>query len=400
MANPVLRRNILELLADDDMTAAAIGDELGALRNSVDKALVRAREERKIHVCGYAARTAAIYRLGPGVDVARPVAPDPVVPAEERHDAINACDAKVHDVQMPVYFELAGGLLPGVRHFACSKLRATMSVEACSGRWHKANSTDVDADRMNTCKHCATGAQHSGRANHNPSKLRGMTICGRCHTGVARLIGKHLCVSCYNRQREYLIGKNAKGTAPIKLAKLEPRRIRYMAGKAPKTLYMPLTVDTEELVISALRDSKDKVRFGCYNAAMDWFLDDGHFDRSLPADVESVQAVIAANVPDIADNVHGVQERVVVPIAASLSADVSVASFQALRDAVEQFERDVPAPTVSSRRVARRQRQAARQVRASNVTLQLMRAIGVLPFPAPVVVSVLTPFYAASLFAD
>jgi hypothetical protein len=94
------------------------------------------------------------------------------------------------------------------------------------------------------------------------SPLKGMTICGRCHTGTTRLIGKHLCVSCANRQYEYLKGRNAKGTKPVKLAPLEPRKIRFMSGSAPKTLYMPLTVDTEELIIAALRDSKDTVRFG------------------------------------------------------------------------------------------------------------------------------------------
>ena len=123
----LIRESILELLADGDLTVGAIADELGALRNSVDKSLVRARKEHEIHVCGWAARSAAIYRLGPGVDVERPAPPDPVAHAEERHDANN-----VREVPKPLYFEFDGGLLPGIRHFACDRLRATMSVSSCA----------------------------------------------------------------------------------------------------------------------------------------------------------------------------------------------------------------------------------------------------------------------------
>lgn len=159
---------------------------------------------------------------------------------------------------MVEYFEIVE--LPGVKHFTCDRYKATLSIEACAGMWRAGNHEGSEARFR--CKVCPLGALHAGETAASMSPLKGMTICGRCHTGANRLIGKHLCVSCYNRQREWLLGKNAKGTKPVKLPPLEPRRIRYMAGNAPKTLYTPLSVDTEELIISALRDSKDKVRFG------------------------------------------------------------------------------------------------------------------------------------------
>lgn len=156
------------------------------------------------------------------------------------------------------YFEIAE--LPGVKHFTCDRYKATLSTDACAGMWRAGNHEGSEARFR--CKVCPLGALHAGETAASMSPLKGMTICGRCHTGVARLIGKHLCISCYNRQREYLIGKNAKGTKPVKLAPLEARRIRYRAGKAIRTLYMPLTVDTDELVVAALRDSRDEVQFG------------------------------------------------------------------------------------------------------------------------------------------
>lgn len=42
-------------------------------------------------------------------------------------------------------------------------------------------------------------------------------ICVRCHQpSVRRLIYGNLCISCANRQFEYIRGRNAKGTVPIK----------------------------------------------------------------------------------------------------------------------------------------------------------------------------------------
>ncbi|TCG08854.1 hypothetical protein BZM27_09390 [Paraburkholderia steynii] len=323
----LIRDRVLELLADGDMTAASIADELGALRNSVDKALVRAREEREIHICGYepsTPRPAAIYRVGEGVDAERPTL---VAPADQRPDADNARDAKARDVEMPVYFELEGGLLKGVRHFACDPYKATLSVKSCADRYEKANSDDPDvySDRYSACRTCAYGAAHAGRVNPNLSKLKGMRICGRCHTGVARLIGKHLCISCYNRQREYLIGKNAKGTKPIKLAKLAPRSITYRAGGVVKTRKIAETVDTDELIVAVLRDEECAPQFA-YRApaALDWLLDDDVYDRSIGDTVE---------VADVAAVADSAQELAVVPIVASVLEDV-VAPMPAALDVV------------------------------------------------------------------
>ncbi|SAK98445.1 hypothetical protein AWB80_07521 [Caballeronia pedi] len=159
---------------------------------------------------------------------------------------------------MPDYYELPE--LPGKKFFRCDRYNANLSTETCADNWRAGNHEGIES-RLR-CKVCPLGALHAGETAASMSPLKGMLICGRCHTGAARLIAKHLCVSCYNRQREYVIGRNAKGTRPTKLAPLDARRIRYMSGNSPKILALNLSVDTEELIITALRDSKDKVRFG------------------------------------------------------------------------------------------------------------------------------------------
>lgn len=162
---------------------------------------------------------------------------------------------------MPDYFEIVE--LPGVQHFRCDRYNATLSTAACAGMWREGN--HGNSEKRLRCKVCPVGAVHAGETAASMSRLKGSLVCARCHKGATRLIGRHLCISCYNRQREYLLGVNAKGTRPIKLAPLEARAITYRTGNAVKTLRMPLTVDREELVIAVLRESQERVRFGRRN---------------------------------------------------------------------------------------------------------------------------------------
>ena len=69
--------------------------------------------------------------------------------------------------------------------------------------------------------------------------------------------------------------------------------------------------------------------------------------------------------------------------------------YSAVRDAVEQqLDRDVPliAPGVSRRAVKKVRPKAPKQVRVSHVTVNLLRGIGALPRPVPVVAPVAVPF--------
>lgn len=68
-------------------------------------------------------------------------------------------------------------------------------------------------------------------------------------------------MSCYNRERELLIGKNAKGTKPVYLRPLHRRCIRYMAGAKLVTLTLDLSAANDELIVAALRDNRHEVKF-------------------------------------------------------------------------------------------------------------------------------------------
>lgn len=155
------------------------------------------------------------------------------------------------------YFRLEE--VPDKQYFRCDRYSATLSTEACAGMWRKAN--DEGSEAQFKCRVCPLGAVHAGETAASMSPLRGTTVCGRCHRMASRLIGKHLCVSCWNRQREIIIGRNAKGTAPTKLRPLHRRRIFYLEGSVPKTLEMQYSAATDELVVATLRDASQRTRY-------------------------------------------------------------------------------------------------------------------------------------------
>lgn len=158
---------------------------------------------------------------------------------------------------MVEYFTLPE--LPDKPMFRCERLHATLQVSACSARWTEANARGA-SERLDLCRNCPLGAKHAGVGEISLSPLRGMSICARCHQGATRLVGKHLCISCYNRQREYLIGRNAKGSKPVKHPPLLRFEVRYQAGGKVERLARE-AVNSQELVIAALRDTSKQVTF-------------------------------------------------------------------------------------------------------------------------------------------
>lgn len=152
------------------------------------------------------------------------------------------------------YFEYPG--MPGRRYFRCDPLRASISVESCAVRWKAANEKDDDA--CATCRQCSVGAKHAGVGDSNGAVLCGAHICARCHRPASRLIFGQICVSCYNRSRERAIGRNAKGTAPVKLPPLYRRILTYRCGPAVVTSAR-VSLDLNELIVGAFRDSRKRV---------------------------------------------------------------------------------------------------------------------------------------------
>lgn len=149
--------------------------------------------------------------------------------------------------------------VPGKTFFRCERQRATLSTVACQESWRRAD--ELSDGSHHSCRLCPIGAVHAGEVAASMSPLKGTMTCARCHRGSSRLIGSMICVSCKNREYEFNKGSNAKGTKPVKLCALDTRRIRFKCGTEVETLRLKQSVDTDELVVAVLRDSKQAVVF-------------------------------------------------------------------------------------------------------------------------------------------
>lgn len=156
--------------------------------------------------------------------------------------------------------------LPGVRYFICAPLAATMAVGACEANWRASHGPA--AERLWKCKTCPVGAIHAGETAASLSPLRGSKVCSRCQTGTTRMIGGWLCVSCYNREREFVAGRDARGKAPIKASLLHRRTVRVTEAGVTRVLARDLTGSMEELVFGALRDCKRVATFSFNGSAL------------------------------------------------------------------------------------------------------------------------------------
>jgi hypothetical protein len=119
-----------------------------------------------------------------------------------------------------------------------------------------------DAERLARCRTCSIGARHAGEQVVEYSSLYQTPICPRCRRGATRMIGDQLCVSCYNREREWAIDRNAKGTRPT--IALDPRRLGLIldyGGQARYAEICALTSSTLELMVQTLRTAPARVAF-------------------------------------------------------------------------------------------------------------------------------------------
>lgn len=149
------------------------------------------------------------------------------------------------------YFEIPG--VPG-RYFRCPCGMGELSTRAC-GDSHRRSHRPV-------CRACAVGALHAGvRASVEASRLQGVLFCPRCERHTGRLV-KGVCLSCYNREREWVVGKNRKGNAPSQARRVFSASLATFQGGRVETRRVDRVCALGEAVLVILAQSGGPVLFG------------------------------------------------------------------------------------------------------------------------------------------
>lgn len=152
------------------------------------------------------------------------------------------------------------------KYFDCPSGMGMLSADSCGKAYREAMSQlGLREGRRVTCRACHIGALHSGApAGATNSRFLGSLCCARCHVGARRLIRNSICVSCYNREREMLIGKNAKGNAPIHGKHIRSVMVMCFTEKLKKVRIQKADRVTGylEVMLSTIRVESSSVSFG------------------------------------------------------------------------------------------------------------------------------------------
>lgn len=155
--------------------------------------------------------------------------------------------------------------LPDKPMFKCARLSAVIQVSNCSRMWDLANRNKTKSQcATSLCKGCSIGADHSGVSDVSSSFLSGSNICARCHRTGSRMVGGHICVSCWNREREWLIGKNRRGVPPKFHPVLYVAVIKFWSEGVVKSIEKAHTASNVEMIIACIRDNSKQVTFGMF----------------------------------------------------------------------------------------------------------------------------------------
>ena len=99
--------------------------------------------------------------------------------------------------------------------FKCQRINGNLMLSegSCANQFKMAQTKEW-RERLPHCADCPVGANNAGMG---VSAAHHKEVCIRCGSNHGRLLLSHrLCIYCYNREREWRIGKNSKGTFPLK----------------------------------------------------------------------------------------------------------------------------------------------------------------------------------------
>jgi hypothetical protein len=86
--------------------------------------------------------------------------------------------------------------------------------------------------------------------------------CDRCLVGGSRLIGRKLCISCYNRDREASIGRDRKGNRPRLIDALHVVTMTIVRDGVASDLQADRALSAVEVMVAEGKDATTALVFG------------------------------------------------------------------------------------------------------------------------------------------
>ena len=158
------------------------------------------------------------------------------------------------------YFSIDGA--PG-RYFSCPAGMGTLSDKACGDSYKLSWLPEsIACSRRFKCRDCNVGRVHAGEAVKKSSQFFSKVFCCRCERSANRLIHGSVCISCYNRERELKIGKNARGTVPIGLKPLYPVTLLIADETTVSVRRFDAVAGIKEAVLTYARSHDEQFQFG------------------------------------------------------------------------------------------------------------------------------------------
>lgn len=149
----------------------------------------------------------------------------------------------------------------------CQRQTLTLSALGCARLWLSANdpvNRPKAWEGRAACVACAQGAARAGRpidtAVQAAEGLR--HVCPRCRRVAPRLINGELCVSDFNRAREVVRGRNAKGHPPHLGSLLHAERVAVSEDGEVRQVTHEMLIDRSELLIMEARRARHALAFG------------------------------------------------------------------------------------------------------------------------------------------
>jgi len=140
----------------------------------------------------------------------------------------------------------------------------TISPASCASMWQRARSLRNETyNPVEACCGCAIGARCAGFEDAAEERKTGLIdhICTRCHRSATRFVYGRICISCYNRGREVMIGKNARGAVPKYLPAMISVHVAYQDDGVLRQVDVNQVADETEARLALVRKSSHVLAF-------------------------------------------------------------------------------------------------------------------------------------------